>query len=48
MIIGIGTDICEVERINEALERHGHRFRNRICSEQEQRLAGKRPEPALF
>jgi holo-[acyl-carrier protein] synthase len=48
MIVGIGTDLCEVERIAEALERQGLRFQRRICSEQEQRLGGRRLDPALF
>lgn len=35
MIYGIGTDICDVRRIRESLERHGDRFANRILSEAE-------------
>lgn len=48
MIIGVGTDLCEVERIAGALERQGERFRNRICSESEQALAAAQIEEALF
>ena len=48
MIIGIGTDLCEVERIAGALERQGDRFRSRICSERERELAAGRADEALF
>ncbi len=30
MIVGIGTDLAEVSRIREAIERHGRRFIDRI------------------
>lgn len=48
MIIGVGTDLCEVERIAEALECQGNSFRNRICSEREQLLKAGRADEALF
>lgn len=35
MILGIGTDIVEIGRIAEALERHGERFARRILGEEE-------------
>jgi holo-[acyl-carrier protein] synthase len=35
MIHGIGTDICDVRRIRESLQRHGERFAKRILSEGE-------------
>jgi len=35
MIQGIGTDICDVRRIRESLQRHGERFAKRILSEGE-------------
>jgi holo-[acyl-carrier protein] synthase len=35
MIHGIGTDICDVRRIRESLQRHGERFAKRILSEAE-------------
>src|SRR5277367_3859132 len=35
MIIGIGIDVCSIERMRRALERHGDRFFARICSEVE-------------
>jgi holo-[acyl-carrier protein] synthase len=35
MIVGIGTDIIEVSRIEKALSRHGQRFIERIYSQRE-------------
>ena len=33
MIYGIGTDICDVRRIRESLDRHGERFAQKILSD---------------
>ena len=35
MIYGIGTDICDVRRIRESIERHGDRFAHRVLSDAE-------------
>jgi holo-[acyl-carrier protein] synthase len=35
MIVGIGLDVCSIERMRRALERHGERFFARICTEDE-------------
>lgn len=35
MIYGIGTDICDVRRIQASLVRHGERFAKRVLSEAE-------------
>ncbi|HSW18161.1 MAG TPA: holo-ACP synthase, partial [Ramlibacter sp.] len=35
MIYGIGTDICDVRRIRESLERHGERFASKVLSDAE-------------
>lgn len=37
MIVGIGLDVCSIERMRRALERHGERFFSRICSEEERK-----------
>jgi holo-[acyl-carrier protein] synthase len=37
MIIGIGTDLAEVHRIRQSIERFGDRFLNRIYTETERR-----------
>jgi holo-[acyl-carrier protein] synthase len=48
MIIGVGLDVCSVERMRRALERHGDRFFARICSDGEREdLAGRDPARAL-
>ena len=35
MIYGIGTDICDVRRIEGSLERHGERFARRVLADGE-------------
>jgi len=35
MIHGLGTDICDVRRIRESVERHGQRFAEKVLSEAE-------------
>lgn len=43
MILGIGTDLCNIDRIEAVLKRHGDRFRNRVFTDREQRKADSRP-----
>ncbi len=43
MILGIGSDLCNIDRIAAVLERHGERFRNRVFTEREQAKAQSRP-----
>ncbi len=43
MVIGLGTDLVEVDRLRASIERFGPRFLNRIFTPEEQRYAaGKR------
>jgi holo-[acyl-carrier protein] synthase len=35
LIFGIGTDVCDIRRIQASLDRHGERFARKILSEQE-------------
>lgn len=42
---GIGTDIIEIRRIHEAIERHGDRFINRIFTEKEKKYCMKYNDP---
>lgn len=42
MILGIGTDITNIDRIRRILDRYGDRFRNRIFSKDEQAKAKSR------
>jgi len=43
MILGVGTDLCNIDRIEGTLARFGDRFRNRVYTEIEQRKANSRP-----
>lgn len=46
MIIGIGTDLANIERIQGVLDRFGDRFRNRVFTEREQHKAENRRDVA--
>lgn len=46
MILGVGTDLANIERIERTLERFGDRFRNRVFTEIEQRKAERRRDVA--
>ena len=46
MIIGLGSDICDVRRIEAVLERHGERFLNRIYTATERAKADGRANRA--
>ncbi len=43
MIIGLGSDLCNIERIQNSLDRFGERFEKRVFTELEQAKASKRP-----
>lgn len=43
MILGIGTDLANIDRIEAVLTRHGMRFRNRVFTDTEQAKAESRP-----
>jgi holo-[acyl-carrier protein] synthase len=42
MIIGLGSDLCNIERIQGSLDRFGVRFENRVFTEIEQAKARRR------
>ncbi len=46
MILGIGTDLANIDRISATLERFGDRFRNRVFTDVEQRKAERRKDVA--
>jgi len=46
MILGIGTDLANIERIQGTLDRFGDRFRNRVFTEREQAKAERRKDIA--
>jgi holo-[acyl-carrier protein] synthase len=43
MIIGLGSDLCNIERIQNSLDRFGVRFKRRVFTETENAKAEKRP-----
>nr|WP_294552641.1 holo-ACP synthase [uncultured Rhodopila sp.] len=44
MILGIGSDICDIRRIESAIERHGDRFLERVFTPAERTKAMRRTE----
>lgn len=48
MIVGVGIDVCSIDRMRRALERHGDRFFSRICTPAERAdLSGREQATAL-
>ena len=43
MIVGIGSDLCNIERIANSLERWGDKFLNRVFTDVERAKAARRP-----
>jgi len=43
MIIGLGSDLCNIERIANSLERWGEKFERRCFTEVERAKAARRP-----
>ena len=43
MIVGIGSDLCNIERIERSLERFGERFLHRVFTATERAKADSRP-----
>ncbi len=43
MIIGIGSDLCSIERIQASLDRFGDRFLERVFTDVERAKAARRP-----
>jgi holo-[acyl-carrier protein] synthase len=46
MVLGIGTDLAEVERIRSAMQRYGDRFLNRIYTAGERAYASSKANAA--
>ena len=43
MIIGMGSDLCNIERIQNSLDRFGERFESRVFTDIERAKANRRP-----
>ena len=46
MIVGIGSDLCNIQRIEKSLERFGERFLDRVFTDAERAKAKSRPHTA--
>jgi holo-[acyl-carrier protein] synthase len=44
-VVGIGLDICPVERMRQAVQRHGDRFLRRIFTDEERAYSQSRGNP---
>ena len=44
VILGLGSDICDIRRIEAVIERHGARFLERVFTETERAKAMRRTE----
>ena len=47
MILGIGTDICDIRRIEKLLEDHPERFREKSFTKDEQAYCESKARPAM-
>jgi holo-[acyl-carrier protein] synthase len=45
VIVGTGVDLCEVDRIQEAIARHGERFKKRVFTDREIAYAERKANP---
>ena len=43
MIVGLGSDLCSIERIQKSLDRWGEKFLRRVFTETERSKAARRP-----
>jgi holo-[acyl-carrier protein] synthase len=46
MILGIGSDLAQVERIRKSIAQYGDRFLNRVYTERERAYASSKANPA--
>jgi holo-[acyl-carrier protein] synthase len=48
VIVGIGADLCDIERVAGAIERTGQNFLDRVFTPAEQAAAQRDPDPPSF
>lgn len=48
MILGIGTDICDIRRFEQSIEKFGDRFLRRIFTEKEQKYCESKARKASY
>lgn len=47
MIVGLGIDVCAIDRVRKSLERHGRRFAERVLTEAELAYCERHRDPAI-
>jgi holo-[acyl-carrier protein] synthase len=47
ILLGLGCDLIEIQRIRDALERHGESFLDRVYTEEERAYCSARPQAHL-
>lgn len=47
MIVGLGLDVCDVERMRKNLEKHGLAFMDKVLTEAERAYCERKREPAI-
>ena len=45
MIFGIGTDVCDIRRIEATLQRQGERFAQKVLGDEELAIWARRSAP---
>ncbi len=48
MILGLGVDLVEIERLRRVFSRYGQRFLDRVYTPAEQELALSRQDPSMY
>lgn len=47
MIVGLGLDVCDIERMRRNLERYGHAFMDKVLTPGERAYCERRRDPAV-
>ncbi|MGC6517879.1 MAG: holo-ACP synthase [Candidatus Puniceispirillaceae bacterium] len=48
MIVGVGNDICNIDRIDKAYQRHGDKFAVKILTPAEQDIFARHPQKIAY
>lgn len=47
MIVGLGLDVCDIDRMRKNLERYGHAFMDKVLTPAERAYCERRRDPAV-
>lgn len=47
MIVGLGLDVCDIERMRKNLDKHGHAFMDKVLTEEEKAYCARKRDPAV-